>query len=239
MDTLLDLGRRIESWAVERGVVGYTATWSVVDPVAGPLMAGVPRQIPAADLTNLSDVERSRLLFQAQGTDSAGNTMLSAVVDIRARIPSSIKIDLLSDPQSSKAFQTELANAIIEDGTPRFDPQTWKRTGLYVPVAVLTILWLMLELTSPLPLPAMLFGWVIVISGLVGTIALDRSAAERRVRESKGIAGGRIRSISRAELRVHRADARSNIKVVAITAPISIAVGVIGTAIAFALKLKS
>lgn len=235
LDTAIEVARLAEEHARERVVGGTVNTTWQITPGTSSATPNPPRTVAEDTLPTLGDVDRSRLILAVAAKTEGGIQVFSTTVDFRESTVPFVHVNdsVVDNPHAASDFAQMLASKIVEDGTPRLNPSIWARIGIQLPAPLLAVLWVSTLLTHPLPLAAMLFGLALIVTVALAQPVLARHYESRRSANLSNYPGIRIRSISRHELDLHRANLRTNVKVIAITAPISIAIGVIGTALAF------
>lgn len=177
------------------------------------------RTVSRENLTSLGAVDRGTLRLVSE-VDETPTATTSVSVDFYAHEPPGIFLhtDVWAD------FAAQVADFMVARGTPRI---AWWRLVPLAPMALalgLVASWIAAEATTPMNAALHVFGWLLIASALtlsvIGYRALMKLTAGRQP-------GHRIRMESRAETAARRADEKKNLKVAAITAPITLAGGVL------------
>lgn len=194
------------------------------------------RYVDEADLAALGPVDRSALTastFLPNGPVSA-----SADIVVRRGVRSHVNvyIDNAANAADRARIERQLVKHLLDNGKPIVQ---WTRLAPYAPyvlfAGILTA-WIVLLATAQLLPATVVLGWLGM--ALAATVSYALSS-QIRTRYSARTTGSRVRTESRQATAARRADSHRDIKVIAITAPISLAVGVLGAILVYALGIKS
>ncbi|WP_336642065.1 hypothetical protein [Microbacterium sp. USHLN272] len=131
---------------------------------------------------------------------------------------------------STMPIMTSLADFLYKHGKQRPDWPSVKWLRRLIPIPLAIAAWIWLSTAVPLPLPAHALILVLLVAATWGAIV----AAWDGIKEAPQRVTGRsfmFRGESRKETYQRRADARKDVKVFLWTAPISVAVGIVGTVV--------
>jgi hypothetical protein len=169
-----------------------------------------PREVAADQLQTISAADRARLYVETFSPD-CGNMR----VELRNRARPFIRMT-----PCEPDFMDGVAKILLDSGRPRVRWSRFVRYTLAIPFLALLGAWIWLTIVAPLPVPGLVFGWLIVVFALGGTVALTRRPFLKLV---LAYPGHKIRNETRMETYARRADGHKNVKVAFITAPITIA----------------
>ena len=175
--------------------------------------------VEEADLPSLSAYDRSTLMLTMTWQDEGPNWRLYVGVSCTARQDAYVIVDTADGSIPAAALQDEIAAFIVANGSPIVQ---WHRLLFLLPIlawAALVASYMWLAFTVELPAAAHGLVLVIIAFAAIGTVGLVRTA---RAWASKRPSVIRFRKESRKDTYARRADAHSNLKVVAITTPITV-----------------
>ncbi|WP_136054340.1 hypothetical protein [Microbacterium sp. K24] len=128
----------------------------------------------------------------------------------------------------SRRIPEEIATYLYAHGTQRPDWRSLRWLAWLTPIPIAVIAWIWLALTVALPSPVHLL--ILAVLALASFSAVSRAALAIRAQRQNVMGRSiRFRGESRERTQQRRADARQNVKVAFITAPVAIGVGIAGT----------
>lgn len=134
----------------------------------------------------------------------------------------------VADQNSTRRVLEEVGNYLYDNGDQRPDWPGVRWLAWLIPIPIALAAWIWTAFTVPLPAPAHLLILAIIALASFSSIA-RASTGVQAIRQHHVRNSIRFRGESRERTYQRRADTRQNFKVGLITAPIGIAVGVVGT----------
>lgn len=186
-------------------------------------------EIVREDVRGLAPVDLTRLSLQASA--KFGLNAQQATVSFERHQPFVWATDVeLEDPDegtprrtsTNATLEADLIRRISEGGRRLVNWRPIIAALVFLPALLLAVSWTAAEVAGDIRGALHVFGWVMVgLAGAAGAFAYKQLAGYRIQRR-----GHQIRIISREEIAADRANARRDIRVAVITAPIGIAAGV-------------
>lgn len=226
LDTVREIAKTL-SQEFPKGVI----TYQVVDAELG-----LDREIQAADLDTLSAADLQRLRIDARNARSQNAAYYGPIVNVSlARSGSWVNS---SDPNNAEVADrvgTRVRQIIADSGRPMLRRRrvNWRAVVFWLPSALVLASWLWLELTTALPFPAHVLGWLLVLVSVWATIPRYERARDRRGFFAPHPNGHLVLSETRRETAARRADRRRDLRVVIWTALATLVVTLTGTVILF------
>lgn len=186
-------------------------------------VGGIPHfdegsRVPEADLDQLSSHDRNTLVISVVRTHAEMH--LSFLVTAYSALSSRVGVEGLE--WVGDDLRAKIQEKILNDGVPIWRPHLLLNVLPLVVGGIFVALWLWLSLSTELPLPAILLGWLITVCAVAA--AFWASARLRKLGLMK-VVRHRIRDESRSKTYARRADEKRDAKVLIMTAIVALPSG--------------
>jgi len=186
---------------------------------------------PAEEIPKLDRVARRYLEISAKKSDGPGELVTGELfIPLRREGEPIITWGPPTDPDM-QSTASAIERSIASGRRPHFHRRaiSWKSAGIVALYAAALACWIWLQFSSPVPIPAIILGWITAVILLTVCRHYYRQYRDQSLVKRQPYNGHRILNETREQTQARQADERTKLKTAFITAVIVLPLTVLGT----------